>query len=218
MPQNTPSDSIIKIGSDRVYVGEDRVVIDAVEPMDWQVREFCRVPIFFEGRKYFLRSQSSLEWPYAQRYELWLWPDDLHEASPQTVTYDESYAARRNEAAQVRRRHERIHFWLLPFYPLLGLCWSGFKNRVLCRWGFEPRSITSASVVLVFNLLVVEVIFVGWLQGGLLATFINGNLRNVDLTLTLAFMSDVIMRYSQLLKSDVERHWGFCEWLWPGSW
>ena len=82
--------------------------------------------------------------------------------------------------------------------------------------GFEPRSITYASVVLTFNLCLVEGVFVGWLQGGLLVWwFADRHLRIVDQALLLALAVDSTLRCHQLLKSDVQEHLGFCEWLCP---
>ena len=211
-----PSAVMITVGSDRVWIRSEHLVIEAAEPMDWPVREFCRVPIYFEARKYYLRSKTEAEAPFVVRYELCPWPGDLKDESTRSVLYDLEYVTERDEAAKWRRRFDAIHLLLLPFYPLLGLCWSGFKNRVLHPVGFEPRSITSASVVLIFNLCLLEGIFVGWLQGGLLLWwFGNGNLRIVDKAVLLLLALDAGWRYHQLLQSDVDEYLGFCEWLCP---
>jgi len=207
---------VITVGTDRVCLRNDRLIIEAAQPMDWPVREFCRVPIYFEGRKFHLRSVTNGHAPFARRYELWPWPPDLHEQAPRAVIYDEIYVAERDAAARTRRCGDFWHLALLPFFPFLGLSWSGFKNGVLAKAGFAPREITSASIALLFNLLLVEGIFVGWLQGGMLMWFLqNGSLRPVDLALTALLATDVVLRYSQHLQSDVDRPWGFCEWLWP---
>lgn len=216
MPSTPAAGIIIQVGTDRVCVGSEGVVIEARQPMDWPVREFCRVPIHFEGRKYFVRSSGEAVAPYARRYDLWPWPADQPEQTTRVVVYDAAYAAERDAMARARRSGDRWHFILLPFFPFLGLCWSGFKNDVLMKAGFEPRSITSASIALVFNWLIIEGIFVGWLRGGMLMWFLgNGNLRGVDLLLTVLLFADVVLRYGQHLQSDVDRPWGFCEWLQP---
>jgi hypothetical protein len=207
---------VISVETDRVCLHGDHLIIEAVEPMDWPVREFCRVPIFFEARKFHVRRVTDGIAPFARRYELWPWPADLHDQSTQSVSYDATYVKARDEAARARRGRDRWHLVLLPFFPFLGLCWSGFKQRVLTKAGFEPRSITSASIALMFNLLLVEGIFVGWLGSGMLMWFLrNTNLRTVDLALTALLAADVVLRYSQHLKLDVDQPWGFCEWLWP---
>jgi len=204
------------IGSDKVEAERERVIIHAAEPMDWPIREFCRIPLYFQGQKYYLRSRRKGERPYAMVYELWPWPADLQDASARHIIYDEAYVLARDDLAARRRGHERLYLALLPLYPLLGFCWSRFKNRVLARLGFEPRSITTASVALTFSLFLAEGIFVGWLAGGILMYLLRQpGLRAVDWALLLVLGADSIMRFGQSLKLDVEDHWGFCEWLWP---
>jgi hypothetical protein len=205
------------IGSDEVSLDAERVFIHAARPMDWPIREFCRVPIWFEGQKYYLRSKHAGQSPRPVVYELWPWPADFHGASTREVVYDEDYVLKRDEAASDDRRNHRLYLALLPLYPLLGLLWSGFKGRVLCPLGFEPASITNASVFLIFNLFVVEAVFTGWLAGGLLTYFLGQPaLRPVDWTILLLLGADSLMRFSQSFKSEIEGHWGFFEWLRPG--
>lgn len=206
----------MNFGSDKVHAEGERLIIQATEPMDWPIREFCRIPLYFQGRKYYLRSKRKGEPPYAMVYELWPWPTGSHEASTRQVIYDEAYVLERDRMAAKGRGYERLHVILLPLYPLLGLCWSGFKNRVLASIGFEPGSITKASIALTFNLFIAEGVFVGWLAGGLLMYLLQRpGLRVVDWALMIMLGADSLMRFSQSLKLDVDRHWGFCEWLWP---
>jgi hypothetical protein len=150
-------------------------------------------------------------------YELWLWPVDVHEASNKEVRYNEAYVLERDRSAAIARRHELLYWVLVPLYPLLGLCWSRLKDRVLRRWGFEAKSITAASIALIFLLFIAEGICVGWLVGGILTYGLGlGTLRPLDWLLLLLLGADSVMRFGQSLKFDVEHHWGFCEWVWPG--
>jgi len=207
---------VVNIGSDEVCLEGERLIIHAAERMDLPIREFCRVPLYFQGRRYYLHSKHRGQRPYAMVYELLPWPADSHEASTRHVIYDEAYVIERDKMAAKARRHEWLHTALLPFYPLLGLCWYRFKNRVLGRLGFEASSITKASIALTFNLFVVEAIFVGWLMGGILTHLMGqAKLRPVDWGLMLLLGADSLMRFDQSLRSDGEHHWGFCEWLWP---
>ena len=204
------------IGSDKVNFEGDCLVIHATEPMDWPIREFCKVPVVFRGRKYFLQSKRMGQPPRGMIYELAPWPAGLHEESPKQIVYDEEYVTERNRLAGAGRRHDRLYYVLVLFYPFLGLAWSGFKNRTLARCGFDPQSITSASVFLTFSLFVVEGVFVGWFRAGILAyLFHSETLVMVDWALLLFLGIDSAMRYGQLLKLDMAKHWGFCEWLWP---
>ncbi len=208
--------SAVNIGSDKVCLEDGRLVIHAAEAMDWPIREFCRVPVYFQEHKYYVRSKRDGERPYRVIYELWPWPEEVHEAPAKWVVYDEAYVAQRDRAAAAARRKEALYAMLLPVYPLLGLFWSGFKHRVLGPLGFEPRSITQASIVLTFGLFIVEGIFVGWLAGGILMYFVGQSpLRPVDWMLTVVLGTDSVMRFGQTLKLDAEHCWGFCEWLWP---
>ncbi len=207
----------VNVGPDRVYLEQGRLLIHAVEPMDWPIREYCRVPIYFREQKFYVRSKREGQRPYRVVYELWAWPADVHEASTRGVVYDETYVAERNRAAAEGRRKERLYAILLPAYPFLGLFWSGFKDRVLVPLGFEPRSITRASITLTFGLFLGEGIFVGWLAGGLLMYLLGQPaLRPVDWLLFLLLGADSTMRFGQSLQLDVQRWRGFCEWLWPG--
>ena len=207
----------MNIGSDKVYLEQGRLIIHAVEAMDWPIREFCRVTVYFQEHKYYVRSKREGERPYRVVYDLWPWPEDVHEASAKWLVYDEAYVAERDTAAAKARRKERLYAILLPVYPLSGLFWSGFKNRVLGHLGFEPRSITQASIALTFGIFIAEGIFVGWLAGGILMYLLGRPaLRPVDWLLLLVLAADAMMRFGQSLKLDVERSWGFCEWLLPG--
>lgn len=208
--------SMVKNGRDEVHFEGQKVSIYAAEEMDWPVREFCKVPIWFRGQKYYLRSKRRVEGQRPMLYELWPWPADLHEESPNAVTYNEAYVAERDREATSGRSRDWWHLALLPFYPLLGLCWSRFKNEVLCPIGFEPGAITKASLVVMFNLCVLEAVFVGWLRCGLMAGF-SGRIDLVPWDWALMFLlgADSAIRLGQTLHLDVQEHWGFCEWLWP---
>jgi hypothetical protein len=214
----SPAAEIRRLGPDRVHITPEGIVIEAARPMDWSVREFCRIPIFYDRRKYYLRQQSDAPPPFMKRYELGSWPSQWREESSCHVVYDDAYVRERDEAFYEARRHDRSHTLLLPFYPLLGWGWADFKNRTLPQRGFDPRSVTDASVRLGFVLLMGEAVFCGWLNGGLLVwIFKSGVWRPADWVLLAVLILDTVLRYGQSLKLDVERHWGFCEWLWPGS-
>ena len=51
--------------------------------------------------------------------------------------------------AAVEYATEAVRLCLLPFYPFLGLLWSGTQN-LLARFGLVPRSLTSISIFTVF--------------------------------------------------------------------
>jgi hypothetical protein len=102
---------------------------------------------------------------------------------------------------------------LLPLYPLLGFCWSGFKERVLWPIGFLPPSITAASTMLTVGFVLVDGILFGFLGGGLIAQLrLHVPLANLFDLLLLATMSlDCAVRYGQLLDHEPVPD-GFLEW------
>jgi hypothetical protein len=158
--QDTQPNTELFVGSDKVVIEGDHVVIHATEAMDWRLREFSKVPIWFREQKYDLRSKRAGQAPRAFIYELVPWPEDLHgAASSQSVFYDEDYVKERNRLARSVRGHDRMYPVLAPFYPLLGFAWSDFKNTTLARCGFDPEAITSASVYLTMVLFMVESFF-----------------------------------------------------------
>ncbi|MEY4387714.1 MAG: hypothetical protein RLY20_2997 [Verrucomicrobiota bacterium] len=213
---------VIQVGSDKVILDGHRILIDAKHPiLDWSVREFCHHPIYFEGWRYLLVGKRRIAKPFAIRYELHSWPEDLHESSSISFTYDEAFVAARDAQLHQEQRHEALWFLLLPLYPLLGLCWSRFKERVLWPIGFVPTSITSASVLFVFVLLVVEAVFYGWLQGGLFLILTRRSFDWwiihdwVDLLLMFALGWDCSVRFRQLFLEDTPVPDGLFEWIWP---
>ena len=69
----------VNIGSDKVWVGPERLIIHAAEPMDLPIREFCRVALYFQGRKYYyVQSKRTGQRPHAVIYWLWPWPTDFN--------------------------------------------------------------------------------------------------------------------------------------------
>lgn len=207
------------VGSDEVRFEGDLVVIYARNPItDWSVREFCRHAIYVEGRKHFLLQRNKARRPFAARYTLAAWPDDLREESPRSFIYDAEFVAGRDAGFFTERRRSVAWHLLLPFHPLLGLCWSGFKERVLWPIGFVPCSITSASVMLMFCFTFCDAIFFGYLGGGIFiitlgASALDGWVMAVDLFIIGLLSLDCAMRFGQLLHGDTPVPDGFLEWL-----
>ena len=200
------------VGPDKVWVENDRLFILAKREMDWPVREFSRPPIYFRGHKFYLRAKSKPEGPFAMRYELWSWPEDYHGESPTKIHYDEAYVAERDAGFRDERLSDWMHKLLLPVYPFLGFCWSGFKGRRLVAWEFNPASVNGASLILAFNLFVLEAIFTGWLQGGL-AYYFFGLPRVLDIVMLFALAADVAVRFSILMADYTRPQPGFLEWV-----
>ena len=64
-----------RLGSDRVIeAGGGMIVISAVDMRDWEVREFRRIAIMFQGRRYFLTHKAKERGRF--RYRLVPWSDE----------------------------------------------------------------------------------------------------------------------------------------------
>lgn len=212
---------VIQVGSDKVILDGRRVLIDAKYPItDWTPREFCHHAIYFEGWKYLLVGKRRIAKPFAVRYELHAWPEDLHEASTVSYIYDAEFVAARDAQFHGERRRGALGYALMPLYPLLGLLWSGVKERWLWPLGFVPVYITSASVMFMFCLIVLEAVFYGWLNGGLVVLLTGKSFDWIvhdwiDAALMLLGGLDCAVRFGQLFRDDKPVPDGFLEWLWP---
>ena len=95
---NVAITSEFSVGPDKVRLVGDEVTVFAVRAMpDWTVREFCRVPIHFQGNKYYLLRKTAGPHPYAFQYQLAPWHSDLGAESSRSISYDEAYVAHRDE-------------------------------------------------------------------------------------------------------------------------
>jgi hypothetical protein len=196
----------IFVGADEVTFDGDVVVIHARHPIiDWSVREFHHHAIYFRYKKYLLRGKSVTGKPFAMRYELAPWPEDLREESMRSFTYDAEFVAARDAGVVSERRHSLVWQLMLPIYPLLGFAWRNFKRRVLWPMGFEPASITAASTMFTFCVVMGFGVMYGWFGMRLI-----GHLTDLIILATLSL--DCAFRYDQLIRHE-EVPDGFLEWL-----
>lgn len=190
-------------GPDLVRIEDGVLVIYSKRDMsDWVVREFKRPAIWFKGHKFYLRAKSAAEKPFCWRYTLWPWTAEMLEMPSYEIDYDEDYVRAREAEFKDGATMDAVHWSLMPVYPLLGFLWSGVKDW-LQDYGFNPRSVTSASVMLEFGITLFLGIYVGWLGG---ASFFNH-------LLLLVLAMDVVVRYDAVL-GDKPRQLGFLEWCW----
>ena len=158
------------------------------------------------------------------RYELVPWPADLHEESSQRFVYNEALVAARDQDARSEQRRTTAYYLLLPFYPLLGFCWSGLKERVLWPIGFEPSAISSVATMVGFGFTLVGGILFGYLGGGIFYQLAYVGMvpfevtyqtaRIVDLIFLGLLVFDCAIRFNQQLRGDIVPG-GFLEWLVP---
>lgn len=224
MPPSNQQPDGLKIGRDKVtFVGELVVIHARREMADWQVREFCRVPIHFQDRKYYLSEKGPAERPYAFCYVLAPWPANLHEESKLSIVYDAEYVAERDGVARTDQAAEVSRLALLLIYPMLGFLWSGTKRRLAEHLGIIARRSTSAS--LFFEAFLLALYAVLWSWSGGFATVLFGLFGGGSFgawTFGTAFFHlvvlgilcwDWVMRLDGLLREDVAYPIGFFEWL-----
>lgn len=235
MTEAAPASTIFQIGPDRVTIREGEAVIEAKHPLpDWEVREINYVPVYLRDKKYYLVEKRKAQEPYAVRYLLRPWPEYQATNATGFLSYD-------TEIVRVRAAHRRSghlddvgHAFLMPFYPVLGLLWSGIQQR-LVRFGFVPHVITGFSIFVTFSLAFGQAAFAMILLNSSLRTgtvLIGGFLRSlansdhftlgpvaisaalVDGLLLITLVIDTFVRYARYMRDD---QWagGFLEWLVP---
>jgi hypothetical protein len=209
-----PDITELAVGPDMVHIGDETVTVFAMREMpDWTVREFCIVPIHFRGHKFFLKRKLPGPPPYAFRYELVPWHSALGQESTCPIQYDEDYVAERDRHSRHSRRQGHLHSALFGVYPFLGYGWSGFKERVLGPIGFDPASITEASVMLAIGFWLLEGAFIGAFHMGFLGiVFSSWPLNFLDYLLVVLLPLDCAVRYGQIISGDSVPG-GFLEWL-----
>lgn len=225
----------VNVGRDQVCVMDDQVVIDAHRRfIDWDVREINHVPIYFEDKKFYLVEKRKAHAPYAARYVLLPWPEDLSTCAKGFHSYDEESVAARDSQHRGGQRDDLIRAALLPFYPFLGFLWTG-PQRCLSRFGFAPHDLSGVSIFTGFCLLFAQGVFAVVLinttiragkvmLGGFVSALASGHplrlgpvsipVMLIDLLLVVALLADVVIRYNEYLRED-EWAGGFLEWLKP---
>jgi hypothetical protein len=231
-----PQATKIKIGRDQVTISGNQVTIDARHPFaDWQVREFARIPIYFQDRKYFLREKAQGPKPFAVRYVLELWPEDNREPARCAFDYNEEIVAERDAAIRGGHYENVMRAVLLLVFPFLGLLWSDTKDK-LARFGILSRTVTGISNFIVFGVLMLDGIFAKMLMmgsmrsgklvlGGIVRAFSNQDYWDfgicqvpilwVDCALFCFLLVDLLWRYGHYLQHGdlAEVNLGFGEWI-----
>ena len=236
-PSETKTTGTVRIGPDQVTITDHEVVIEARHEMpDWTVQTMQVPVIHFDGRKYFLAEKGQALPPYAIRYVLRPWPESKVPNARRFYVYSAETVAERDSDRRSGAREEMMRAQLLVFYPFLGLLWSGIQKR-LVRLGFLPHAISGISIFTVFSLLFLQGVFIALMLqasarsgsmmiGGMIRAMMSQNYIHLgpvslpvailDALLTLALLSDVLVRYTRYLRDD---DWagGFLEWLIPRS-
>src|SRR5437867_4362748 len=125
--QECPKTDTINVGPDQVTIEGNKVTIEARHALpEWQVREYVRIPVYFQEKKYFLRQKSPGQKPFAMRYVLELWPEDgCATTSRVMLEYNEQVVAEREAAIRGGHLEDVAKAALLLVFPFLGMLWSG---------------------------------------------------------------------------------------------
>jgi hypothetical protein len=239
MPEQPETNQqVIRIGSDRVTITDNDVVIEAKhETADWEVRTNNMPAIYFREKKYLLAEKGEAQPPFKIRYVLRPWPPGKIQNPKLFLNYGEDSVAERDSSRRGEAFDEVVWICLLPLYPFLGLLWSGTQQR-LVRFNFVPRTITGLSIFTSFGMVLLQGVFVvmtinasmrlgKMMVGGIIGAMTGQGSLHIgsvgistsllDVLLALACMADVCIRYSNYLR---ETQWigGFLEWLVPQSW
>jgi hypothetical protein len=223
----------IKVGPDEVLVTDKELTIDARHTFhDWDVREINQVPVYFEDKKYYLVEKRKAEPPFAVRFILLPWPEDLTTCAKGFHTYDAEAVAAREGQHRGSQCDDLVRAFLMPLYPILGFLWSGTQRR-LTRFGFAPHSLSGVSIFTSFCFLFAQGVFAVVLintslrsgkiaLGGFIRAMAPGDSIHIgpisipvmllDIALGVALLADVAMRYTEYLRED-EWSGGFLEWL-----
>jgi hypothetical protein len=209
-------DETIMVGGDKVVCTGHKIYVHARCEMDWPIREFSRPVIYVRGQRLYLAAKRKAEPPYAMCYELWPWPENVHDRSPHTITYDEGYVAERDADFKTETGHARLRMILVPIYPLLGFLWAGSKERVLVPCGFQLRRATYASIGAAMFFCFMELIYLSWLRDGLLVSFFqNTALTVIDCLMLIVLLADSGIRGAILQGGNPNLAPGLLEWLVP---
>jgi hypothetical protein len=205
----------VVFGSDRIVRHEDCVWVDsAVEMPDWEFRDYRKLAVLFQGRRYFVAEKTPL--PGGRyRYRLDPWPDDLTDIPGRTVEYDERYVAERDARLRRDTRNARAGEALSFVSPFLGLLPASVKLKLNDRYAYDPVTVTKQSLVLEYLVLMVllalTVIDVFVRMRG--ATLFGGRLGTVLVVLILVAV-DILVRRGRV-ESDAMEQPGFWEWALP---
>jgi len=229
------SPQVIRIGSDRVTITDNEVVIEAKhETEDWTVRTNNAPAVYFQEKKYILVEKGQAQPPYKIRYVLQPWPAGKIPNPKLFLTYGKDTVADRDSSRRGEILNSLVWVCLLPLYPFLGMLWSGAQQR-LNRFGYVPRTITGLSIFTSFGILLVQGVFIvvtinasvrsqKLMVGGMFRAMTTQDALHLgpvsipfyvfDALLALACLADVCVRYTRYLRED---QWtgGFLQWLMP---
>lgn len=210
-------------GPDRVEIRGDRVVIHSPVDMDrWQVVEYRKPRIRFDGRTWTLASKS-LDRDGLIQYELEPWEPAEFELHGHELQYGSEIVESRERELQHSRRLALETSVLRLLSPLAGFLFARTKGRLEDRLGMTAVTMTWRSLILQYLVMISAFTYttIGVQSGishGFLAGEFSETLGGVQPVAILAvvLLPDAIVRWGRLL-GDERLPPGFYEWLWRSA-
>jgi len=203
-----------RVGSDRVWVRGDRLIIESRVAMDgWEVRAYRRLLIRYAGRDYTPQRRRRTA-DGAMRYELIPWRPSPLEIPKGEVEYGVDYVERRDRAAASSARRARAGAVLNLLSPFVGLLSAKLKARIEERFAIDVTAATRLSVRIEALLVgpALAVVAIGLVARGLAGVDPGLPVRTCA-TIAILFGLDAMMRWDRLLAEERPPP-GFFEWLW----
>ena len=204
----------MELGPDLVlFMGEKLVVCSPKQMWDWEVQDYGRPRIEFQGNGYYLSRKLSGDEDRPYRYELAPWPVRLRASQRQTIVYDEGYVTNRDgrfkKVKSQTGRRSRMTF----LYPFLGFAWSGTKRDFLEPHGFNAVRISLMSCILAYAIFLTELVSFFFFSTGMLQWMIGSALLVVDYCCLLVLPVDAAIRFFQIVNGTSRYPDGFLEWV-----
>jgi hypothetical protein len=202
-----------RVGSDRVLVHGDRLIIETRAAMGWEVRRHRRLLVRFDERAWTPRCVEHGN-DGSARYELEPWTPARLEIPGDEIEYGAAFVERRDRAATSRVRCERMGTTLNLVSPLVGLLGARLKGRIEEQLGIDARIATLRSVA-IEALLVGPALAIVAIQG--VATGVAGEDAGLPwrtcAVVAIVFAIDALVRWGRLIIEE-RPPVGFLEWIW----
>ncbi len=211
------SQKVQRLGSDRVIeAGEGLVVSSTVDMPNWDVRDFRRTAIHFQGQKYFLTHKEKAAGRF--RYRLVPWTEDFEDIAGHVVEYDEAFVKDRDEVLRAQASARRLSVFFPFFYPVIGLLPGWIKRWLADSYGVSEEVTTQQSLFLEYAVIILAIAFVsittmaGGMVGAQSPPWIAQLLKGSWLVFFVV-TPDAVVRHHKVL-GESSYPWGFWEWLW----
>ena len=205
--------TVLHIGSDRVLVWRDRLVIESPIDMEfWEVRTYRHTLIRFRGREWRIVRTGTGSRKTA-RYELEPWTPRPTELIGPTCDYGPAFVKQRARDYAESRRRTAVGMFLMLLLPLVGMLGSETKRLIEERYAIGAIAATRASLYFEVVLVLASATLL------LIGVFVVGLQNPTPWPLSplavgaLVLPPDLLIRYDRLIR-DEQYPPGFYQWVW----